>query len=443
MPAPTIVQHVSAFANSATSLTATFASAVTAGHMILAFGGAGQNVTFGTPTMTGETFTAWAGASNAGTAGNGQTSVFAVNSAAGGQTGVTITISPAADLHLHIIEISGQAASPRDAQGNTESTTLSVSTSGATTVATDLVIGFFHDNATNTTYTVGAGYTQVELTANGPGGDAALSESKAVTATGVQTATATSSAADTINQSIVAIAGTTVVVSTPWGWYAQWVPPVRRPVYNEGYIAWAAQTPPNLPVTPAQYGWYSAWDYTPRPAPRFTEGKEVWVPTAFPFQNPPIGWFTPFSTPVLKRGYNEGWFAWTPTSASIQPPPYGWFSLWGDPPRSAVRAAEGWLAWNPQAIVSAQVSAPPFGWYASWSLPTPLQVPVQGWIAFDPQTPPNLPVTPSTYGWYEPWQSPTRLVRNVEGQFAWAPQVIVAPARATFGFVNWIQIERS
>ena len=224
MPAPTIVQHVSAFASGATTVTATFASAVTAGNMIIAFGGVGS-VTPNVPTMTGETFTAWAGASIT-VAATDAVATWAVDSAVGGQTGVTLTASGASDMHLHIIEVHGQAASPRDASGNKSSATLSVSTSGATTVAADLVLGFFFDNANNQTFTAGAGYAQVEQTNNTGGGDAGFSESKAVAATGVQTATATATGADTIEQIIVAVAGTAAAGGT-----VSWA---RMPVYFLG-----------------------------------------------------------------------------------------------------------------------------------------------------------------------------------------------------------------
>lgn len=203
--APTISQHKSAFGNGVTSISATFTSSVTAGHMILVFAGLAQSSTLNIPTMTGETFTAWAGARNAGTLTNGQTGVWATNSAAGGQTTVTLTFTTAADVHLHIFDIAGQAPSPRDAQGNTEAVALSVTTSGATTNATDLVIGFFYDNALNQTFTAGSGYASVEQTNNTTGGDCAFSESKTVSSTGTQTATASAGGGETREQSIVAI----------------------------------------------------------------------------------------------------------------------------------------------------------------------------------------------------------------------------------------------
>jgi hypothetical protein len=221
MPAPTITQHKSTFAINPASggaITATFTSSVTAGNMILALVGAAHNsnnasaVTINTPTMTGETFTAWANSANAGSSNNGQTAIFAVNSAAGGQTSVSVTVTYAGgtsvDVHLHIIEVHGQAGSPRDIQGNTESTTMSVSTSGTTTTANDLIIGFFYDDINNITFTHGGSYAQVEQSNNSTSGDAAFSESLSVSSTGTQIATATGNGTDIVEQSIIAIAGT-------------------------------------------------------------------------------------------------------------------------------------------------------------------------------------------------------------------------------------------
>jgi hypothetical protein len=212
--APTIVQQGpnTCFASGVSTVSCSFPSNVTAGNMIIVFGGVQFSSTFNTPTMTGETFTSWAGAPNAGTSGKGHTGVWAVNSAVGGQKQVTLTItSGTADMHLHIIEVSGAAASPRDAQGNTECNpcagTPTVSTSGATTTATDLVLAFFYDNANNRTLSAGSGYAQVAQTNNTTGGDVGFSESKTVSTTGTQTATATGNSGDVVELSIIAIAG--------------------------------------------------------------------------------------------------------------------------------------------------------------------------------------------------------------------------------------------
>jgi hypothetical protein len=208
VPAPTVVQHNSGFSNGTTTLSVSFGSAVTAGNMLLVWIGINQSNSISTVTMTGETLTKVTGASNAGTAGNGATALYAENGAAGGQTQVTVTTSGSDDIHVHIIEVHGQSGSPQDATGNTESATLSVSTSASTTTANDLVVAFFWDFHTAASLTAGGSYSLIDLSQNNTGGDSALTESKTVSATGVQTATAGGNGTDVCEQGIIAIAGT-------------------------------------------------------------------------------------------------------------------------------------------------------------------------------------------------------------------------------------------
>lgn len=208
--APVIVtgQTKSAFSNSTTTVNASFTNNVGAGHMILVWVGCSAGVTINTPTMSGETFTKVTGSSISPGGGNGQVALYATNSAVGGQKQVTATTTAGADIHLHIVEVSGQAASPQDATGSVESTTMSVATSGATTFATDLVIAFFFDNNLNRTITAGGSYVQVQQTNNTTGGDVGFSESLATSSTGVQTATASGNSGDVVDQGIIAIKGT-------------------------------------------------------------------------------------------------------------------------------------------------------------------------------------------------------------------------------------------
>jgi hypothetical protein len=203
-------QQASGFGTSVSTLSVSLPSNVTAGNMILAFLGTGSTgIGINTPTMTGETFSNIAGCTHDGGATAGQIACYAVNSAAGGQKQVTWTVTGGTpDMHVHILEISGQSGSPQDATGNTTSTTLSVSTSGATTTANDLVIGFFYDNPNNRTFSAGSGYAALQQTNNSTGGDSAFSEDKTVSSTGVQTATASGNSGDSCTQGIIAVAGT-------------------------------------------------------------------------------------------------------------------------------------------------------------------------------------------------------------------------------------------
>ena len=234
MSAPTIAgagaQHNSGFTTATTTISVSLPANATAGNMLLVWvgcGGAGT-ATINTPTMTGETFTNVAGASNTSGSNVGQHKLFVVNSCAGGQKQVTATTSVSEDIHLHVMEVTGQGASPQDATGNTRSTTLSVSTSGSTTTATDLVIAFFYDNDHNQTVTAGTGYAQIEQSNNTTGGDVGFSESKTVSATGVQTATITDGGTgDTYLQGIIAVAGTSAATNVP-GWPSPTAGPSSR-----------------------------------------------------------------------------------------------------------------------------------------------------------------------------------------------------------------------
>lgn len=202
-----IVQHVSGFTDNATTLSVSFASAVTAGNMIVALIGTSSTNTLNIPTMTGETFTAWASTLIAG--GGGQLQVYAVNSAVGGQVQVTEAVTGASQrIHIHLAEVNGQTASPRDAQGtNSNFTNPTVSTSGATTNAVDIVIAFFYDQNVNATWAAGSGYAALEQTNNPNSNKSAFSEWATTSSTGVQTATATGdSTVSNVVAAIVAVA---------------------------------------------------------------------------------------------------------------------------------------------------------------------------------------------------------------------------------------------
>jgi hypothetical protein len=119
------------------------------------------------------------------------------------------------NLHCHIYEVQGITTTVDETGNSTVSgTAQSVSTSVATTNATDFVFAFFADNANGASLTAGSGLGDADT--SNDGGDTALTEDKVVVATGVQTATATSSLSDTDVDVIVALKATgTPTVSTP------------------------------------------------------------------------------------------------------------------------------------------------------------------------------------------------------------------------------------
>ena len=253
------------------------------------------------------------------------------------------------------------------------------------------------------------------------------------------------------------------------GWLLAWLDPTRNRVYNEGYIAWDAQPPPNLPVTPSQLGFYLAWDYTPRPARHFTDSWLAWTPTSAPIQNPPLGWFTkwleptiskkptdgtaiwastalpfqnpaigwhqPFNVPVFPRLFVRDWIAWDPQVifTVTVPPPIGWLLPWLDPVRRQRLATSDWFSW---ASTSAPFQNPPIGWYQPFNVPLILRRIVQDWIAWDAQKPPNLPVTPSQFGFYVPWGVPP--IRTISGANGYYVLVMRPTGQVVTIFVPWI-----
>lgn len=185
--APGILQYAKCAGTNACTLT--FTNPVGAGHRV--FGGAISNGSTANLTMTGETVTHPAGCGN--NAGF-QSDCFLINAAAGGQTSASCTTGSSSADNCFMVEVSAPVggASPLDASGNSHSVTtaLSVSTSGANTVAGDITIAFF--GGATPPFTVGAGY------ALSPGGaslsDAILVEYATPGTTTTQTATGTANA---------------------------------------------------------------------------------------------------------------------------------------------------------------------------------------------------------------------------------------------------------
>lgn len=208
MASPSIVQSASGFVAGGTSKTVGFTANVTPGSLIVVFIGTTQGRTINTPTMTGETFTLVSGATQiGGGAGSPQNACYICSPATGGQKNVTATISGSNDdIHLHIVEVSGQAAIPIDASGVIRSNTVSVSTSLPTNNATDLVLAFFYDTLENPLFTPGSGYAQVTQVGDGGWPAQSLTESQTVSSTGTQTATATIANTRSVGMGIIAIA---------------------------------------------------------------------------------------------------------------------------------------------------------------------------------------------------------------------------------------------
>jgi hypothetical protein len=207
------VQHNSAATESGTSQAVAFTSNVTSGNVLLVAESTYDGETLDAPTDSeGNSFTQLV---NAGTSGDSVAAVYAATAKSTGADTVTCNISASNNLHCHIYEVHGITATV-DQTGNSTvtSTALTVSTTAATTNADDYVFAFFTDNDNGANITAGPGLGDTEL--SNDGGDTAFSEDKVVIATGVQTATATSSLDDTDVNVIVALKTTgTPTVSTP------------------------------------------------------------------------------------------------------------------------------------------------------------------------------------------------------------------------------------
>jgi hypothetical protein len=127
------------------------------------------------------------------------------------------------NLHLHIYEISGLlTSSVLDQIGSnfqTNATAATVSTAGATTAANEYVFAYFGRDNGSGTWTTGTGYGDTRSSPNSGASTDAFSEDKIISATGKQTATATSSGTDSLTSLIVTFkagsgGGTTVGTSS-------------------------------------------------------------------------------------------------------------------------------------------------------------------------------------------------------------------------------------
>ena len=209
------VQHNSGFAGSASSVAVKFVNGVTAGHLLLVAQSTFDGETLNAPVDSqGNIFALLVTGDSPGAA------VAAIYIAIANSTGpdtVTCTIGAGAsdNIHCHIYEVSG-TTSVVDAIGSAVliSTSLSVSTSKATTNPNDYVFAYFGDNVSESTYIAGSGLGNIEQSESSSQ-DSGFSGDKSVSTTGIQSATATASAADLFIGLIVALKNSQAVVVTP------------------------------------------------------------------------------------------------------------------------------------------------------------------------------------------------------------------------------------
>jgi hypothetical protein len=183
----------------ATSCSLAFPNSVGSGHLLVYITGDAS------PGLTASTDNNGNTVANALTyTFNGLERVDYVSSSNSGATTVTGNASQSGQIHLHIWEISGLAGT-LDASntGHASSTSLTISTSTSTSANNEVVLGFFFNALSNSTFTAGSGYANYTQTNDSTDGDSGLSEGELVTTTGTQTATAAVSPSSSVDEIIV------------------------------------------------------------------------------------------------------------------------------------------------------------------------------------------------------------------------------------------------
>lgn len=221
-----VVQHRSTQAHAVTSLGLAFTSNVANGNALAA----GTLSSAGVATVPSDTRgNTWLNAVN-----NGQfLSLYYVKvGASGGADTITNNPGITSDIDLQIFEINQQTANPLDATGSqvqNTGTTFTISTSGATAQANELVLAIFSDDTSGTiTFTAGSGYALLENTQNGAASQSTGGESKVVSSTGVQTATITGIVGGNTWEAVIATFKEAAGGFVPDEDY--WIPPVIPPV---------------------------------------------------------------------------------------------------------------------------------------------------------------------------------------------------------------------
>jgi hypothetical protein len=201
-----VVQHTSVSA-AGTSLALAFVSNVTSGDLIVVAVSTYTGETINNPTDNSSNAYALAVSDKPPTTGTPSAAsiYYAVANSTGPLT-ITSHISASDNIHLHIYEVSGLSStlnSVLDRTGSnlqTPTTSATVSTSGATTVANEYVFAFFASDNSTQTWTKGGSYTDVET--SNRAGDSSFSEDLVITSAGTQTATAAFTVKDRVTSVI-------------------------------------------------------------------------------------------------------------------------------------------------------------------------------------------------------------------------------------------------
>jgi hypothetical protein len=192
----TIVQHKSGDSGSfVASFSLAFTSNVTAGNMLIYFSAATGGNSVITAATDNNSNTILNALDFNPTTPSAEIRVEYVKVSNSGSTTVTAHSTTTDRLALHIWEVSGlNATTPLDLTetgGPTTSTSQSLTTSGTTAVANELVFAGFYDRDNNASFSAGSGYSPSEFSDGGANHNSGLTEVKIVSSTGTQTATAT------------------------------------------------------------------------------------------------------------------------------------------------------------------------------------------------------------------------------------------------------------
>ncbi len=210
----TVVQDTSTTGSGSSTLTATFASKVTQNNLMVVGISSYSGNTFASPAITDSLGSTWtlAIARNPGTAGSpSQANLYYAVVPSTGTDTLTVHATGTNNLHLHIYEVSGLlTSSVLDQTGSNyqpSATAATVSTSGPTTTLNEYVFAYFGRDNGSGTWTTGTGYTDTRSSPNAGSAADAFSEDKTISATGTQTAMATSSATDALTSLIATFKG--------------------------------------------------------------------------------------------------------------------------------------------------------------------------------------------------------------------------------------------
>jgi hypothetical protein len=216
-----VLQHKSNGFASNTSAALAFTGSVTSGSLIVVCVGTANGTTVTITDSQSNTYQQAVTKDPGATGTPAACWIFYTLATASNVLTVTSHLSAAHSIRMSIYEVSDVNTLDQTGTNFQSSavTAATVSTSGATTNANEYVIAFFsQNNIASTSWTTGSGYSDGEIITTSSATDG-FSEDAIVSSTGIQTATATASSADSITGVIATFyrAGDPTINSVPSG----------------------------------------------------------------------------------------------------------------------------------------------------------------------------------------------------------------------------------